>query len=57
LEVIDTCGVNPRILRHIGLLDDCLAREKMAMRDKSKGNDGKKRRKKKPPELKEPKKR
>jgi hypothetical protein len=34
-----------------------LAQEETIMRDKSKGNDGKKRRKKKPPELKEPKKR
>jgi len=36
---------------------DCLAQEETDMRDKSKGNDGKKRRKKKPPELKETKKR
>jgi hypothetical protein len=35
----------------------CLAQEAIDMRDKSKGNDGKKRRKKKPPELKETKKR
>jgi hypothetical protein len=35
----------------------CLAQEETDMRDKSKGVDGKKRRKKKPPELKEPKKR
>ena len=35
----------------------CLAQEETEMRDKSKGVDGKKRRKKKPPELKEPKKR
>jgi hypothetical protein len=39
------------------LPDDCLAQEETGMRDKSKGVDGKKRRKKKPPELKEPKKR
>jgi hypothetical protein len=36
---------------------ECLAQEETDMRDKSKGVDGKKRRKKKPPELKEPKKR
>jgi hypothetical protein len=35
----------------------CLAQEEIDMRDKSKGVDGKKRRKKKPPELKETKKR
>jgi len=35
----------------------CLAQEETNMRDKSKGVDGKKRRKKKPPELKETKKR
>lgn len=39
------------------LPDDCLAEEETAMRDKSKGVDGKKRRKKKPQELKEIKKR
>jgi len=47
---------HPSLRRH-RLPDDCLAEEETGMRDKSKGVDGKKRRKKKPPELKEPKKR
>ena len=41
----------------MGLPDDRLAQEELGMRDKSKGVDGKKKRKKKPPELKEIKKR
>jgi hypothetical protein len=53
MEVIGARGVNRTILRHHRLPDGCLAREDLAMRDKSKGVDGKKRRKKKPPELKE----
>jgi hypothetical protein len=50
-------GLNLPSLRRDRLPDGCLAQEEIDMRDKSKGVDGKKRRKKKPPELKEPKKR
>jgi hypothetical protein len=57
LKGMDGGGLNLASLRRDRLPDGCLAQEEIDMRDKSKGVDGKKRRKKKPPELKEPKKR